>query len=106
MYSINRKFLNSDADILLNKALKGKQFAPVQPVLYLKLTIKKKKISHELRHRLSNALEPFTVLKLEFGNLENDDIQIDVELGTSHHPNTILSVLELVLEKNTKTHFG
>lgn len=102
MFSINDKFLDPDADIRLNKALMGKNFAPAEPLLALSLTFKKNAFREELRQLLLDALEPFTILEFEFSRTPGEDIRLFVELATTHQPNTILSVIELVFEKNKK----
>jgi hypothetical protein len=103
MFSIKRKFLNSDGDICLNKALMGKRFAPVQPLLFMKMTFNRDKFSDELRQSILTALESFTILDFKFETLETGNVQFEVELETSHQPNTVLAVIELVFEKNRQS---
>jgi len=102
MFSINCKFLKSDAEIYLNKAAMGQQFSPPQPILYLKMTIRDAGSVNALRKSLLDGLEPFTILNFKFLPLEKKDVQLVAELGTSHQPDTILSVIELIIEKNKK----
>jgi len=100
MFSINERFLNPDADIYLNKAAIGKQFAPLQPTLYLIFTLKKTVFNEKLRQSLLTALESFSILEFKILPLETKDIQIILELGTSHQPDTILTIIELIIGKS------
>ena len=100
MFSINSKFLEPGADIRLNKAAMGQQFAPEQPILYLNITIKENLCFEALRQSLWDGLEPFTILEFNFFPLETKDTGLVIELGTMLQPNTILSVIELIIEKN------
>lgn len=102
MFSINERFLNPDADFYLNKAAAGKQFAPLQPTLYLIFTLKKTVFNEKLRQSLLTALESFTILEFKVLPLETNDFQIILELGTSHQPETILTIIELIVEKNKR----
>lgn len=102
MFSINCKFVKSDAEIFLKKAAMGQQFFPAQPILYLKIKIRNASAVDDLRKSLLDGLEPFTILNFKFLPLESKDVQLVVELGTSHQPDTILSVIELIIEKNKK----
>jgi len=100
MFSINKRFLDPKADICLKKAAMGKQFAPLQPTLCLIFTLKKTVFNEELRQSLLTALESFSILEFKVLPLETKDFQIILELGTSHQPDTILTIIELIIGKN------
>src|SRR5690349_8028937 len=99
MFTINEKFLNSEADICLKKAAVGKEFAPSQATLYMVVTFKKEDFSEELHDRLYKALDSFGILEFEVKPHEREKIELAFELGTSLQPDPILSVIELVFEK-------
>ena len=100
MFSINNKYLNPEGEICLKNALMGQRFNPAQPLLSLELTLRKVEFNKGLRESLLKALEPFTILEFEFLPLETENIRLSLELATSHQPDTILSIIGLVLEKN------
>lgn len=83
----------------------GHEFAPFQPTLFLRVILKTV-FDEELRQSLLEALESFTILEFKIQPLESEDTQLIVELGTDHQPNTILTIIELVVEKSKSLSSG